>query len=84
MDYNCRNVPQAGTGDNVFSLCKVQQNLRCITGIEESRTTTIARNKAITAAPAQDGLTVIIFDSVEGYAWTVPNGIKNKGCIYDL
>jgi hypothetical protein len=42
----------------------------------------IAGNKTITAAPAQDGLTIIIFNSVEGYAWTVPNGIKNKGWIY--
>ncbi len=50
--------------------------------LEESRTTTIARNKAITAAPAQDGLTIIIFNSVKGYAWTVPNGIMNKGWIY--
>jgi hypothetical protein len=50
--------------------------------LEESRTTTIARNKAITAAPARDGLTIIIFDSVEGYARTAPNGIKNKGWIY--
>jgi hypothetical protein len=46
--------------------------------LEESRTTTIARNKAITAAPAQDGLTFIIYGCVEGYARTVPNGIKNK------
>jgi hypothetical protein len=82
MDNNCRNVPQAGTGDNVLPLCKVRQTLRCITVLEESRTTTIARNKAITAASAQDGLTIIIFDSVKGYARTVPNGIKNKRCIY--
>ncbi len=82
MDNICRNVPQAGTGDNDLSLCKVRQSLRCITVLEESRTTTIAGNKAITAAPAQDGLTIIIFDSVEGYARTVPNGIKNKGWIY--
>jgi hypothetical protein len=46
---------------------------------EESRTTTIARNMAITAVLALDGLTIIIFDSVEGYAGTVPNGINNKG-----
>ena len=50
--------------------------------LEESRTTTIAGNKAITAAPARDGLIIIIFDSVEGNAQTVPNGIKNKGWIY--
>jgi hypothetical protein len=50
--------------------------------LEESRTTTIARNKAITAAPAQDGLTVIIFNSVEGNAQTVPNKINNKGWLY--
>ncbi len=50
--------------------------------LEESRTTMIAGNKAITEAPAQDGLTIIIFDSVKGYAQTVPNGIKNKGWIY--
>ena len=82
MDNIWRNVSQAGTGDNVLALCKVQQSLSCITVLEESRTTTIARNKAIPAAPAQDGLTIIIFDSVEGYAWTVPNRIKNKGWIY--
>ncbi len=50
--------------------------------LEESRTTMIAGNKAITTAPAQDGLTIIIFDSVKGYARTVPNRIKNKGWIY--
>ncbi len=50
--------------------------------LEESRTTTIAGNKAITAAPAQDGLTIIIFDSAKGYARTVPNGINNKGWLY--
>ncbi len=82
MDNICRNVLQAGTGDNVLSLRKVRQSLRCITVLEESRTTTIAGNKAITAASAQDSLTIIIFDSVEGYARTVPNGIKNKGWIY--
>ncbi len=82
MDNICRNVPQAGTGDNILPLCKVQQSLRCITVLEESRTTTIARNKAVTAAPAKDGLTIIIFDSVQGYARTVPNGIKDKGWIY--
>ncbi len=82
MDNIWKNVPQAGTGDNVLPLCKVRQSLRCITVLEESRTTTIARNKAITAAPAQDGLTIIIFDSVEGDAWTVPNGINNKGWLY--
>jgi hypothetical protein len=46
--------------------------------IEESRTTTIARNKAITAAPARDGLTIIIYKSIKGNARIVPNGIKNK------
>jgi hypothetical protein len=46
--------------------------------LEESSTTTIAGNKAITAAPAQDGLTIIIFFKVEGYARTVPNRINNK------
>jgi hypothetical protein len=50
--------------------------------LEESRTTTIAGKKAITAAPAQDGLTIIIFNSVEGYARTVLNQIKNKGWLY--
>jgi len=50
--------------------------------LEESRTTTIVGNKAITAVPAQDGLTIIIFDSFKGYARTVPNGIKNKGWVY--
>jgi hypothetical protein len=60
----------------------MQQSLRCITVLEESRTTTIAGNKAITAAPAQDGLTIIIFDSVKGNAWTVPNGINNNGWLY--
>jgi hypothetical protein len=79
MDNVWRNVPQAGTGDNVLPLCKVQQSLRCIMVLEESRTTTIAGNKAITAVPAQDGLTIIIFDSVEGNAWTVPNRINNNG-----
>ncbi len=50
--------------------------------LEESRTTTIAGNKAIMAEPAHDGLTIIIIDSVEGYARTVPNGINNKGWLY--
>jgi hypothetical protein len=79
MDNIWRNVPQAGTGDNVLPLCKVQQSLRCITVLKESRTTTIAGDKAITAVPAQDGLTIIIFNSVEGNARTVPNRINNKG-----
>jgi hypothetical protein len=65
-----------------FPICKVRQSLRCITVLEESRTTTIAGNRAITTAPAQDGLTIIIFDSVEGNARTVPNGIDNKGRLY--
>jgi hypothetical protein len=82
MDNICRNVLQAGSGDNILPLCKVQQSLRCITVLKESRTTTIAGNKAITTAPAQDGLTIIIFDSVEGYAQTIPNGINNKGWLY--
>ncbi len=50
--------------------------------LEGSRTTTIAGNEAITTAPAQDGLTIIIFFSVKGYARTVPNGINNKGWLY--
>jgi hypothetical protein len=50
--------------------------------LEESRTTMIAGNKAITAVPAQDGLTIIIFDSVEGNSRTVPNVINNKGWLY--
>jgi hypothetical protein len=50
--------------------------------LDESRTTTIARNKAITAAPAQYGLTIIIYKSVKGNARIVPNGIKNMGWIY--
>jgi hypothetical protein len=50
--------------------------------LEESRTTMIAGNKAITKAPARDGLTIIIFDSVKGYARTVPNRINNKGWLY--
>jgi hypothetical protein len=41
--------------------------------LEESRTTTIARNKAITNVPARDGLTIIIYGCVKGYAQTVPN-----------
>ncbi len=82
MDNICRNVPQAGTGDNVLPLCKVGQSLRCIMVLEESRTNKIAGNKALTAAPAQDGLTIIIFDSVEGYARTVLNGINNNGWLY--
>jgi hypothetical protein len=82
MDNIWRNVPQAGTGHNVLPLCKVQQSLGCITVLEESRTTTIAGNKAIIAAPAHDGLTIIIIDSVEGYARTVLNGINNKGWLY--
>jgi hypothetical protein len=82
MNNICRNVPQAGTGDNVLPLCKVRQSLRFITVLEESRTTTIARNKAITAVPAQDGLAIIILDSVKGNARTVPNRIKNKGWLY--
>ncbi len=77
-----RNVPQAGTDHNVLPLCKVRQSLECITVLEESRTTTIAGNKAIIAAPAHDGLTIIINDSVEGYARTVPNQINNKGWLY--
>jgi hypothetical protein len=60
----------------------VRQSLGCITVLEESRTTTIAGNKAIIAAPAHDSLTIIIIDSVEGYARTVPNGINNKGWHY--
>ncbi len=82
MDNIWRNVPQAGTSDNVLPLHKVQQSFGCIMVLEESRTTTIARNKAIIAAPAHDGLTIIIIDSVEGYARTVPNGINNKGWLY--
>ncbi len=82
MDNICKNVLQARTGDNVFPLCKVRQSLGCIMVLEKSRTTTIAGKKAITAVPAQDGLTIIIFDSVEGYALTVPNGINNKGWLY--
>jgi hypothetical protein len=82
MDNIFRNVLQAGTGDNILPLCKVRQSLRCVSVLEESRTTTIARNKAITTAPAQDGLTIIIFDSVKGYARTVPNEINNKGWLY--
>ncbi len=82
MDNIWTNVPQAGTGDNILPLRKVRQSLRCITVLEESRTTTIAGNKAITSVPAQDGLTIIIIDSVEGYARTVPNGINNKGWLY--
>ncbi len=82
MDNICRNVPQAGTGDNVLPFCKVRQSLGCIMVLEESRTTSIARNKAITAVPAQDGLIIIIFDSVKGYARTVPNRIKIKGWLY--
>jgi hypothetical protein len=82
MDNICRNVPQAGTGDNVFPFCKVRQSLRCITVLEESRTTTIAGNKAITAVQAQDCLTIIIFDSVRGYARTVPNRMNNMGWLY--
>jgi hypothetical protein len=50
--------------------------------LEESRTTTITRNKAIIAVPAYDGLTIIIIDSVEIYARTVSNGINNKGWLY--
>jgi hypothetical protein len=50
--------------------------------LEESRTTMIAGNKAISAAPAQDGITIIIFDSVKGNARTVPNRINNKGWLY--
>ncbi len=82
MDNICRNVPQANTGDNIIPLCNVQQSLRCITLLEESRTTTIAGNETITTAPAQDGLTIIIFDSVKGYARTVPNRFNNKGWLY--
>ncbi len=79
MDNIYRNALQAGTGDNVLPLCKVRQSLRCITVLEESRTTMIARNKAITAVPAQDGLTIMISNSVKGNAQTVPNRINNKG-----
>ena len=79
MGNICRNALQAGTGDNVLSFCKVRQSLRCITVLQESRTTTIAGNKAITAAPAQDGLTIIIYKSVEGNTQTVSKGIEKKG-----
>jgi hypothetical protein len=82
MDNIWRNVPQAGTGHNVLHLCKVRQSLGCITVLEESRTTMIARNKAIIAVPVHDGLTIIIIDSVEGYARTVLNRINNKGWLY--
>jgi hypothetical protein len=82
MDNICRNVLQASTGDNILPRRKVRQSLRCITVLEEFRTTTIAGNKAITTAPAQDGLTIIIFVSVKGYAWTVPNRLNNKGWLY--
>jgi hypothetical protein len=82
MDNICRNVPQASTGDNILPLRKVRQSLRCITVLEESRTTMIAGNEAITTVPAQDGLTIIIFFSVKGYAWTVPIRINNKGWLY--
>jgi hypothetical protein len=82
MDNICRNVPQAGTGDNIPPICKVRQSLRCTTVLEESRTTTIAGNEAITTAPAQDGLTIIIINSVEGNAQTVLNGINNMGWLY--
>jgi hypothetical protein len=82
MDNIYRNVPQASTGNNVLPLRKVRQSLRCITVVEKSRTTTIAGNETITTAPAQDGLTIIIFFSVKGYAWTVPNGINNKEWLY--
>ncbi len=72
MDNIWRNVPQAGTGDNILPLCKVRQSLRCITVLEKSRTTMIARNKAIATAPAQDGLTIIIFFSVRGLCLDSP------------
>jgi hypothetical protein len=82
MDNIWRNVPQAGTGHNILPLCNVRQSLGCITVLEESRTTTIAGNKAILTAPAHDGLTIIIIHSVKGYARTVPNGFNNKGWLY--
>ncbi len=82
MDNIWRNVPQTGTGHNVLPLCKVGQSLGCITVLEESRTTPIAGNKAIISAPAHDGLTIIIIDSVKGYARTVPKGIIKKGWLY--
>ncbi len=82
MDNILRNVPQAGTGHNIVPLCKVWQSFGCSTVLEESRTTTVAGNKAISAVPAQDGLAIFIFNSVEGNAWTVPNGIHNKGWLY--
>ncbi len=82
MDNIWRNVLQAGTGHNVLPLYKVRQSLGCIMVLEDSRTTTIAKNKAIIAAPAHDGLTIIIIHSVKGYARTVPNRINNKGWLY--
>jgi hypothetical protein len=82
MDNIWRSVPQASTGHNVLPLCKGRQSLGCITVLEESRTTTIAKNMAIIAAPAHDGLTIINIDGVKGYARTVPNGINNKGWLY--
>ena len=50
--------------------------------LEESRTTMIARNEAITAVPDWDGLIIIIYKSVKGNARIVTNGIKNMGWIY--
>jgi hypothetical protein len=50
--------------------------------LDESRTTAIAGNKATAAAPAQDDLTIIIFDIVKGNAPTESNRINNKGWLY--
>jgi hypothetical protein len=79
MDNFCRNVSLAGASDSVLPLCKVWQSLRCIMVLEESRTSTIAGNKAITLLPAQDGLTITIYGCVKGYARTVLTLIQEQG-----
>ncbi len=79
MDNIWRNLLQARTCDNVLPLRKVWQSLRLIMVLEESRTTMIARNKTITALPARDGLTIIIYKSVEGNALKVPKESITRG-----
>jgi hypothetical protein len=76
-DSSCRRFCLDSLVDHVAAKVlapeMVRQSLGCITVLEESRTTTIAGNKAMTAAPARDGLTIIIYGCVDGYARTVPN-----------
>jgi hypothetical protein len=72
--------PEQVTMSFSFVRCdKALDALRCLKNLEPPQLPGI---RAITAAPARDGLTIIIYKSVKGNdARTVPNGIKNKGWI---